>query len=279
MKKAILATKVGMTQIFNEEDGVLIPVTVLQAGPCVVTQVKTVENDGYSAVQVGYVDKKEKIVTKDNSGKKSIAHRNGVTKAEKGHFDKAGVSGKRYVKEFRFENAEEYTLAQEIKADIFAAGDKIDATAISKGKGFQGAIKRHGQSRGPMTHGSKFHRHAGSNGALGENPSPYVLTFVVFLLCCVLTNFMSNTATTALMVPICLSIAQGMGADPRAVLMACVIGGSCAYATPIGMPANTMVVGAGNYKFMDYVKSGFPLIIIATVVSMIILPIAFPFFP
>ncbi len=146
-----------MTQIFNEEDGVLIPVTVLQAGPCVVTQVKTVENDGYSAVQVGYVDKKEKIVTKDNSGKKSIAHRNGVTKAEKGHFDKAGVSGKRYVKEFRFENAEEYTLAQEIKADIFAAGDKIDATAISKGKGFQGAIKRHGQSRGPMTHGSKFH--------------------------------------------------------------------------------------------------------------------------
>ena len=117
------------------------------------------------------------------------------------------------------------------------------------------------------------------SGAIGENPSPYVLTFVVFLLCCVLTNFMSNTATTALMVPICLSIAQGMGADPRAVLMACVIGGSCAYATPIGMPANTMVVGAGNYKFMDYVKSGFPLIIIATVVSMIILPIAFPFFP
>ena len=116
-------------------------------------------------------------------------------------------------------------------------------------------------------------------GALGENPSPMVLTFVVFMLCAVLTNFMSNTATTALMVPICLSIAQGMGADPRAVLMACVIGGSCAYATPIGMPANTMVVGAGGYKFMDYVKSGFPLIIIATVVSMIILPIAFPFFP
>lgn len=116
-------------------------------------------------------------------------------------------------------------------------------------------------------------------GALGENPSPYILTFAVFLLCCILTNFMSNTATTALMVPICLSIAQGMGADPRAVLMACVIGGSCAYATPIGMPANTMVVGAGGYRFMDYVKSGFPLIIIATVVSMIILPIAFPFFP
>lgn len=116
-------------------------------------------------------------------------------------------------------------------------------------------------------------------GALGANPSPYVLTFVVLLLCCVMTNFMSNTATTALMAPICLSIAQGMGADPRAVLMACVIGGSAAYATPIGMPANTMVVGAGNYKFMDYVKAGLPLIVIALVVSMIVLPIAFPFYP
>lgn len=116
-------------------------------------------------------------------------------------------------------------------------------------------------------------------GALGANPSPLLLTFVVLVLCCVMTNFMSNTATTALMAPICLSIAQGMGADPRAVLMACVIGGSCAYATPIGMPANTMVVGAGNYKFMDYVKSGLPLIVIALVVSMIILPIAFPFYP
>ena len=116
-------------------------------------------------------------------------------------------------------------------------------------------------------------------GALGANPSPYVLTFVVLVLCCAMTNFMSNTATTALMAPICLSIAQGMGADPRAVLMACVIGGSCAYATPIGMPANTMVVGAGGYKFMDYVKSGLPLIFIALVVSMIVLPIAFPFYP
>ena len=116
-------------------------------------------------------------------------------------------------------------------------------------------------------------------GMLGANPSPYVLTFIVFILCCVMTNFMSNTATTALMAPICLSIAQGMGADPRAVLMACVIGGSCAYATPIGMPANTMVVGAGDYSFMDYVKAGAPLILIATVVSMIVLPVAFPFFP
>lgn len=116
-------------------------------------------------------------------------------------------------------------------------------------------------------------------GALGSDPSPYILTLVVFLLCCVMTNFMSNTATTALMVPICLSIAQRIEADPRAVLMACVIGGSCAYATPIGMPANTMVVGVGGYRFMDFVKAGFPLIIIAMVVSMIVLPIAFPFFP
>ena len=167
MKKAILATKVGMTQIFNE-DGVLTPVTVLQAGPCVVTQIKTVENDGYSAVQVGFVDKKDKIVNKDKNGNKEIVHRHGVTKAEQGHFAKAGVSGKRFVREFKFENAEEYTLAQEIKADIFAVGDKVDATAISKGKGFQGAIKRHGQHRGPMTHGSKFHRHAGSNGAASD---------------------------------------------------------------------------------------------------------------
>ncbi len=164
MKKAILATKVGMTQIFNE-DGVLIPVTVLQAGPCVVTQVKTVENDGYMAVQVGFTDKKERIVNKDAAGKKEVIHRHGVNKAQKGHFAKAGVTSKRFVREFKFENASEYALAQEIKADIFAAGDKIDVSAISKGKGFQGAIKRHGQSRGPMAHGSKFHRHQGSNGA------------------------------------------------------------------------------------------------------------------
>ena len=148
MKKAILATKVGMTQIFNE-DGVLVPVTVLQAGPCVVTQVKTVENDGYKAVQVGFVDKRDKL----------------VSKPVKGHFDKAGVSYKRFVREFRFENAEEYSVKDEIKAGIFANGDKVDATAVSKGKGFQGAIKRHGQHRGPMAHGSKFHRHQGSNGS------------------------------------------------------------------------------------------------------------------
>ena len=146
MKKAILTTKVGMTQIFNE-DGVLTPVTVLQAGPCVVTQVKTEENDGYSAVQVGFVDKKEK----------------GINKPQKGHFDKAGVAPKRFVREFRFENAEEYTVGQEIKADIFAAGDKIDATATSKGKGYAGGIKRHGLKSGPSAHGSKYHRHAGSN--------------------------------------------------------------------------------------------------------------------
>lgn len=164
MKKAILATKVGMTQIFND-DGVLTPVTVLQAGPCVVTQIKTVENDGYEAVQVGFVDKKEKIVKIDANGKKSVAHRHGVNKPEKGHLDKVGVTGKRYLREFKFENCADYNLADEIKADIFEAGDKVDATAISKGKGFQGAIKRHGQHRGPMAHGSKFHRHQGSNGA------------------------------------------------------------------------------------------------------------------
>ena len=151
MKKAILATKVGMTQIFNA-DGVLTPVTVLQAGPCVVTQVKTQDNDGYSAVQVGFADKRENL----------------VNKPMKGHFDKAGVSCKRFVREFKLEGAEEMALGQEIKCDVFAAGDKIDATAISKGKGFQGAIKRHGQSRGPMAHGSKYHRHAGSNGAASD---------------------------------------------------------------------------------------------------------------
>ena len=147
MKKAILATKVGMTQIFNE-NGMLIPVTVLQATPNVVTQIKTVENDGYAAVQVGFGEIRDVL----------------VNKPRKGHFAKAGVANKRFLREFKFENAAEYTVGQEIKADIFAEGDKIDATGTSKGKGFQGAIKRHGLSRGPMKHGSKYHRHAGSNG-------------------------------------------------------------------------------------------------------------------
>ncbi len=128
----------------------------MQAGPCVVTQVKTVENDGYSAVQVGFVDKKKRLLQKMPTEKKKSETDMVLQKAEKGHFDKAGVSGKRYVREFKFENAADYNLADEIKADIFAEGDKIDATAISKGKGFQGAIKRHGQHRGPMAHGSKI---------------------------------------------------------------------------------------------------------------------------
>ena len=147
MKKAILATKVGMTQIFAE-DGAFIPVTVLQAGPCPVVQVKTAEKDGYDAVQVGFGDIREKL----------------VNKPMKGHFAKANVANKRFLKEFRFENAAEYSVGQEIKADIFAAGDKIDASGVSKGKGYAGAIKRFGLSRGPMGHGSKYHRHAGSNG-------------------------------------------------------------------------------------------------------------------
>ena len=147
MKKAILATKVGMTQIFAE-DGAFIPVTVLQAGPCPVVQVKTAEKDGYDAVQVGFGDIREKL----------------VNKPMKGHFAKANVANKRFLKEFRFENAAEYSVGQEIKADIFSAGDKIDASGVSKGKGYAGAIKRFGLSRGPMGHGSKYHRHAGSNG-------------------------------------------------------------------------------------------------------------------
>ena len=148
MKKALLTTKVGMTQIFNA-DGVLVPVTVLQAAPNVVTQVKTVDNDGYEAVQVGFGEIRDVL----------------VNKPRKGTFAKAGVANKRFLKEFKFDNSSEYTVGQEIKVDIFADGDKIDATGITKGKGFQGAIKRHGLSRGPMKHGSKYHRHAGSNGA------------------------------------------------------------------------------------------------------------------
>ena len=146
MKKAILATKVGMTQVFAE-NGELVPVTVLQAGPCVVMQVKSADKDGYDAVQVAFQDMREKL----------------ANKPEKGQFAKAGVPVKRFLREFRFENASEYNVKDEIKADIFAAGDKVDATAVSKGKGYQGAIKRFGQHRGPMKHGSKFHRHQGSN--------------------------------------------------------------------------------------------------------------------
>ncbi|MBR6019432.1 MAG: 50S ribosomal protein L3 [Lachnospiraceae bacterium] len=153
MKKAILAKKVGMTQIFDE-NGAFVPVTVLQAGPCTVVQKKTVDKEGYDAIQVGFGEVREKL----------------VNKPVKGHFAKAGVSIKKYLKEFRFEDAASYEVGQEIKADIFANGDKVDATGISKGKGFAGAIKRFGLSRGPMKHGSKYHRHAGSNGA-SSSPS------------------------------------------------------------------------------------------------------------
>lgn len=163
MKKAILATKIGMTQIFKE-DGELIPVTVLEAGPCVVTQVKTNENDGYESVQVGFADKKDRITVVDKNGKKEVIHEHGVVKAQQGTFKKAGTDSKKYLREFRFENSAEYKPGQEIKADIFAEGDKIDATAISKGKGFLSAIQK-GQHRGPMGHGSKFHRHQGSNNS------------------------------------------------------------------------------------------------------------------
>lgn len=145
MKKAIIAKKIGMTQVFSES-GNLVPVTVLEAGPCVVIQKKTVENDGYSAVQVGFSEKRTKL----------------VNKPEAGHFAKAGVTAKKFIKEFKLENADSYEIGAEIKADVFEAGDKIDASGTSKGKGFQGAIKRHGQHRGPMAHGSKYHRALGS---------------------------------------------------------------------------------------------------------------------
>ena len=148
MKKAILARKVGMTQVFDD-NGTLTPVTVLQAGPCTVTQVKTIENDGYNSVQVGFGEIRDIL----------------VNKPRKGHFAKAGVDNQRFIREFRFDNASDYELGQEIKADIFEEGDKIDATATSKGKGFQGVIKRHNFGRGPETHGSKHHRHHGSSGA------------------------------------------------------------------------------------------------------------------
>lgn len=145
MQKAILAKKIGMTQIFTD-NGVLVPVTVLEAGPCVVTQIKTEENDGYTAIQVGFGEVKEKH----------------VNKPIKGHFEKAGVTPKKVLKEFRLDSIEGFELGTEIKADVFAAGDKVDISGTSKGHGYQGAIKRHGQHRGPMAHGSKYHRGLGS---------------------------------------------------------------------------------------------------------------------
>lgn len=148
MMKGILGRKLGMTQIFTEE-GSVIPVTVVEAGPIYVTQIKTVDTDGYEAIQVGYEDKKE----------------NKTNKPEKGHFEKAGVSSKKIVREFLVENVADYNLGQEIKVDIFAEGNKIDVVGTSKGKGTQGPIKRHNQSRGPMAHGSKYHRGPGSLGA------------------------------------------------------------------------------------------------------------------
>ena len=147
MTKGILGIKVGMTQIWNEQ-GILIPVTVVEAGPCVVTQIKTKEIDGYEAIKVGFKDVRENL----------------INKPDKGQFKKAGCSVKRYLKEFKFDNVSEYQLNQEIKADIFEVGDNVDVTGTSKGKGYQGVIKRLGQHRGPMKHGSKFHRHQGSNG-------------------------------------------------------------------------------------------------------------------
>ena len=152
MKKAIVAKKLGMTQVFAE-NGALVPVTVLDVSPNVVVQVKTNENDGYEAIQVGFGELKEKQMTKPVGG----------------HFKKANVMPKKFLREFRFENAAEYSVGNEIKADIFAVGDRVDVSGVSKGKGFQGAIKRHGFSRGPMAHGSKYHRHAGGMSA-GTSP-------------------------------------------------------------------------------------------------------------
>lgn len=149
--KAVLGKKIGMTQVFSE-DGRLIPVTVVEAGPMVVTQLKTKENDGYTAVQVAYGEVKEKR----------------VNKPMRGHFAKAGVGFKKFVREFRVEDPAAYAPAQEIKVDVFEAGEKVDAIGTSKGKGFQGTIKRHNQSRGPMTHGSRYHRGPGSMGAASD---------------------------------------------------------------------------------------------------------------
>ena len=152
MKKAILGTKVGMTQIFGE-NGEMIPVTVVLAGPCTVVQKKTTETDGYEAVQVGFGEVKEKS----------------LNKPQKGHFAKADVANKKYLREFRLEDCQSLNVGDEIKADIFEAGEKIDVTGISKGKGFAGPMKRWGLHRGPMTHGSGYHRGSGSMGAC-SNP-------------------------------------------------------------------------------------------------------------
>ncbi len=151
MKKAIMGKKLGMTQIFDENRRV-VPVTVVEAGPCVVIQIKTVENDGYNAIKVGYGDIREKLVNKPMQGQ----------------FKKAGSPLKRFTKEFRLEDVSAYTVGQEFTVDIFTAGEKIDVSGISKGKGFQGVIKRWNASRGPMSHGSKFHRAVGSMGASSD---------------------------------------------------------------------------------------------------------------
>ncbi len=148
MQKAIMGRKLGMTQVFAE-DGKVTPVTVIEAGPCVITQKKTVETDGYSAVQMGFVDKKESK----------------MTKPLKGHFDKAGAPYKRFLSEFRLDNADELNVGDVVKADTFAAGEAVDVTGRSKGRGYAGTIKRWGTHRGPMTHGSGYHRGVGSLGA------------------------------------------------------------------------------------------------------------------
>ena len=150
MQKAIIGKKVGMTQIFDES-GKVIPVTVVEAGPCVVTQKKTVETDGYTAVQLGFGDIAEKK----------------LSKPEAGHLKKAGVATKKHLKEFKLDNAAELNVGDEIKADTFAAGDWIDVTGTSKGHGYQGVVKRYGAGRTPMTHGGgPVHRHAGSMGVI-----------------------------------------------------------------------------------------------------------------
>jgi large subunit ribosomal protein L3 len=151
MKKAILGRKLGMTQIFDE-NGKVVPVTVIEAGPCVVTQIKTEEKDGYDAIQVGFDDIREKLVNKPRQGQ----------------FKKAGVSLKRILREFRLEDISAYELGQEILADVFDAGERVDVSGVSKGKGFQGVIKRWNAARGPMSHGSKFHRAPGSMGASSD---------------------------------------------------------------------------------------------------------------